>query len=39
MNAADALGLRCADAMWKDDAASSGPGMRLEHIEAGRALG
>ncbi len=32
----DALARRCADAMWRDDAASRGLGMKLDHIAAGR---
>ncbi len=34
---ADALARACAQAMWRDDQASSGLGMRIEAIGAGRA--
>jgi acyl-CoA thioesterase len=34
---ADALARACADAMWRDDRASAGLGMRLELVAPGRA--
>jgi acyl-CoA thioesterase len=34
---ADALARACADAMWRDDRASAGLGMRLESVGPGRA--
>jgi acyl-CoA thioesterase len=34
---ADALARACADAMWRDDRASAGLGMRLEQVAPGRA--
>jgi len=34
---ADALARACADAMWREDRASPGLGMRLEEVAAGRA--
>jgi acyl-CoA thioesterase len=37
MTEADALARRCADAMWKDDAASRGLGMTIDRIAAGQA--
>lgn len=35
MNDPDTLARRCAEAMWKDDAASQGLGMVLDHVAAG----
>lgn len=37
MSDADILAQRCADAMWSDDVASRGLGMKLDQISAGRA--